>query len=42
MDKKAIIRGLINIVSKKKIIIEEKELSKYNNDWRGFYSFKSS
>jgi len=41
MDKKAIIRGLINIVSKKKIIIKEKELSKYNNDWRGFYSFKS-
>ena len=41
MDKKFIIKGLINIISKKQIIIDDKELSKYNKDWRGFYSFKS-
>jgi len=41
MDKKTIITGLINIISKNKIIIDDKELSKYNKDWRGFYNFKS-
>ena len=41
MDKKDILKGISNIISKKKIIISEKELSKYNKDWRGFYNFKS-
>ena len=41
MNKNSIIKGLINIISKKKIIIGKKELTKYNKDWRGFYNFKS-
>jgi len=41
MDKNDIINGLSSIISKKKIIINDKELSKYNIDWRGFYNFKS-
>ena len=41
MDKKNIIAGLSNIISTKKIIIDDKELFKYNKDWRGFYNFKS-
>ena len=40
MDKNDIINGLSSIISKKKIIINDKELSKYNIDWRGFYNFK--
>ena len=41
MDKNDVINGLSSIISKKKIIINDKELSKYNIDWRGFYNFKS-
>jgi len=41
MDKKDIISKLSSIISKKRIIINKKELSKYNKDWRGFYNFKS-
>lgn len=41
MNKNDIINGLSSVISKKKIIINEKELSKYNIDWRGFYNFKS-
>ena len=41
MNKKNIINQLSRIVLKKDIIIDDKELSKYNKDWRGFYNFKS-
>ena len=41
MDKNDVINGLSSIISKKKIIISDKDLSKYNKDWRGFYNFKS-
>ena len=41
MDKNDVINSLSIIISKKKIIISDKDLSKYNKDWRGFYNFKS-
>ena len=41
MEKKNIIKNLLSVVPKKNIIVNISELSKYNNDWRGFYNFKA-
>ena len=41
MDKNQIIKRLLKIVKKENIIYNNKELSKYNKDWRGFYNYKS-
>ena len=41
MNKYQIIKNLQKIVSKKNIISNNEELSKYNKDWRGFYNFNS-
>ena len=41
MNKDQIIRSLQKIIPKKDIISNNKELSKYNKDWRGFYNYKS-
>ena len=41
MNKKQIIKNLLDIVSKKNIIFNKDELLKYNKDWRGFYNFSS-
>ena len=36
-----VIDQLTLIVGKKNILTEQKELTKYNKDWRGFYNNKS-
>ena len=41
MNKDQIISSLQKIIPKKDIISNNKELSKYNKDWRGFYNYKS-
>lgn len=41
MNKDQIITSLIEIVPKEDIIYDNDELSKYNQDWRGFYNFNS-
>ena len=41
MHKNKIINSLLKIIPKKDIIANDKELSKYNKDWRGFYNYNS-
>jgi len=41
MNKELIIKNLLLIVKQKNLIIEDNNLEKYNNDWRGFYKYKS-
>ena len=41
MNKDQIISSLQKIIPKKDIVSNNKELSKYNKDWRGFYNYKS-
>ena len=41
MNKELIINTLQEIVSKKNVITNQNDLDKFNNDWRGYYNFKS-
>ena len=41
MNKELIVRKLQEIVSKKNVITNQNDLDKFNNDWRGYYNFKS-
>ena len=41
MNKQLIVNKLQEIVSNKNVITNQNELDKFNNDWRGYYNFKS-
>ena len=41
MNKQLIVNKLQEIVSKKNVITNQNDLDKFNNDWRGYYNFKS-
>ena len=41
MNKELVVKTLQEIVSKKNVITNQNDLDKFNNDWRGYYNFKS-
>ena len=41
MRKDQIIKNLLRFISKKDILYKNKDLLKYNKDWRGFYNYNS-
>ena len=41
MNKELVVNTLQEIVSNKNVITNQNDLDKFNNDWRGYYNFKS-